>query len=349
MSNQFGTFISEKRKKKNLTIRYLAQILNISASYLCDLEQGRKLPPQDDKTNLYDDLVIVLNLDDEEIQQMRVAVDNDLAEKSRTSPDMVNYISKNEEARIAFRQIKELEPTDNELKEVIEMLRNKMSQNRPIYRDDTIDSIAENFLSKNYPVFLGEPKPVNVEHIIENEGYLLQGISFADRGILGAAIFRDTYIDTLDSEGTGGIVRNFIKGGSILFDELEADKSESRYKTTLAHELGHMILHQTYYTNSNVEIKCRKDVIGNYNYKELITRNDWEEHQANWFASCILIPKSMLIKTIYNLAFNCEIPIPSKFKYLAKDEKYKIINIISEKFDVSKEMAKIRFEKIFLR
>lgn len=349
MGKRFGEFISKKRQQNNLSIRKMAQMLSMSSSYLCDLEQGRKLPPQDENSNLYDDLVIVLKLNDEEIQEMKVSVDNDLAERSKTSPDLINYISNNDEARMTFRLIKELNPTDLELKEVVNMLKNKMNKNRPVYRDETIDTIAYNLLLDKYSFYIQQPIPVDIERIIELEGYSLQGVSFADRGILGSAIFKDTNVNVLDSEGTGEIKTITVKANSILFDEFEAEKSEVRYRTTIAHELGHMILHKKYYTNSTIEIKCRKDVVDNYDYKELTTRYDWEEHQANWFAACILIPKDMLIKMIYELVLNFEIPIPSKLKYISSDEKNRIIDKISTTFNVSRQMAKIRFEKVFLR
>ena len=43
--NRFGEFIIKKREQLGLTARKLAQMLDTSASYLCDIEQGRKKPP----------------------------------------------------------------------------------------------------------------------------------------------------------------------------------------------------------------------------------------------------------------------------------------------------------------
>lgn len=346
-SNKFGTFLNEKRKGK-MSIREFAQKLDISASYLCDLEQGRKLPPvQDEASNLYKDIILLLRLSNDEIDIMNASIDEDLAENRRTSPDMAQYICQNEVARVAFRQIKELNPDASDLQEVIEMLKIKTKERRPIYKDSEIDDIAMNFLAEKYSEYLLHPQPVDIERIIEHEGYNLQEVSFVQRGILGATIFKDTIFKFVDSE-TGRPYESLVKAISVLYDEYEEKKSEVRFRTTLAHELGHIVLHKNYYVESD-NMLCRIEEIEQIGYKELITRKDWEEHQANYFAACILIPKDMLINVVFQAVKNYECPIPSKMKYMSLDEQDKLIKRISNIFNTSYQMTKIRFEKIFLR
>lgn len=346
--NLFGSFLNSKRKGR-MTIREFAQRLGISASYLCDFEQGRKLPPiQEESSSLYNDIVLLLGLNNEEIDYMNSCIDEDLAENNKTSPDLVKYITSNESARVAFRQIKDLNPNSEDLTEVINMLKEKTKERRPIYKDSEIDDIALNFLKDKYPEYLTNPQPINIEMIIENEGYFLQEVSFKERGYLGAAIFKDTEFELVDpTEYTPK--KQLIKAGSILYDELEEKKSEVRFRTTIAHELGHMILHRNYYENNSTNMLCRLDEIESYSYRELVTRRDWEEHQANQFASCILIPRNMLIQVVFEFVRNYECPIPSRMKFISQEEKDNIIKKISIIFNTSIQMSKIRFEKIFLK
>ena len=163
--NKFGSFLNEKRKEKR-TIRELSKKLDISSSYLCDLEQGRKLPPiQDGTVQLYDDLIVLLNLTTEEIEEMYSCIDEDLAENNRTAPDITSYISQNHSARVAFREIKDLNPDKDDFEAVLKMLREKTKEKRPVFKDSQIDDIALNLLSSNYPEYLIKPTPVNIEKI----------------------------------------------------------------------------------------------------------------------------------------------------------------------------------------
>lgn len=345
--NKFGSFLNEKRKEK-MTIRELSKKLDISSSYLCDLEQGRKLPPiQDGTVQLYDDLIVLLNLTTEEIEEMYSCIDEDLAENNRTAPDITSYISQNHSARVAFREIKDLNPDKDDFEAVLKILREKTKEKRPVFKDSQIDDIALNLLSSNYPEYLIKPTPVNIEKIIEKEGYNLQEVSFVNRKVLGAAIFKDEDFQLIDSL-TGEIVVENIPAGSIIYDEYEEKKSEVRFRTTIAHELGHMVLHKDYYNNEK-NVMCRREDVESEGPRNLVTRHDWEEHQANQFASCILIPKPMLLDIVFEAVKNYECPVPSKMKFMSEGEREKLVNWIAEVFNVSKIMAKIRFEKIFFK
>ena len=43
----FGEIISSARKNKGMTLKKVSQFMNLSISYLCDIEKGRKLPPEE--------------------------------------------------------------------------------------------------------------------------------------------------------------------------------------------------------------------------------------------------------------------------------------------------------------
>ena len=45
MNNKFGIYITEKRIEKEIGLREMADILDISPSYFSDIEKGRRNPP----------------------------------------------------------------------------------------------------------------------------------------------------------------------------------------------------------------------------------------------------------------------------------------------------------------
>lgn len=86
MYANFGEFISKKRIEKKITIRKMAEMLNVSAPFLTDVEKDRRNPF--DMENLTQ-LASILNLSKEENALML-----DLAGKKRNAvaPDLPEYI-----------------------------------------------------------------------------------------------------------------------------------------------------------------------------------------------------------------------------------------------------------------
>ena len=94
----FGDYISQKRKEKNFTIRELATKLEISFTYLSDVEKGRA---KAFKQDILKRIIEVFQLDDDEQDLL-----NDLAGKSQdiVAPDIAEYLKKHPEAVAAFRK-----------------------------------------------------------------------------------------------------------------------------------------------------------------------------------------------------------------------------------------------------
>ena len=349
--SKFGEFISNKRMKMGFSARKLAQLLDTSSSYLCDIEQGRKFPPfTDEKNEFYQGLIRYLGLTPEEISQMYKCVDEDLAQKGVISPDIVEYVNSSNESRIAFRTIKELNPTADELQEALNFLKQKIHKERLIISDEELDSRALTFLETNYPQYIANPRPIDIENIIETSGYSLQSVVFVDRSILGASVFETQFVEVIDS-ATLLPEKVLFSSNSILFDEVEASKFEHRTRMTLAHEFAHMVLHKPIYSKETGTLLCRHDQIlmNSDNVKTLITKRDWEEHQANYYASCLLIPKPMLLYVLLDASANYEIPSIQKLKFISNEERELIVDRLSEIFAVSKQMAAIRLNKFLLK
>jgi len=117
----FGTFIREKRMQKNITLRCLVELLDLSPVHISNIENDRRPAPKDDVLKR---LIKVLNLNKQEQIEMY-----ELAAKSKritTVPgDLPEYISKNELARVALRTAKDVDATDCEWMEFINKLKER--------------------------------------------------------------------------------------------------------------------------------------------------------------------------------------------------------------------------------
>lgn len=115
----FGKLIKEKRLKKNMTMKDVANRLDLSVSYLSDIEKGRRNPLELDKLQ---ELSKILSLTQEEENQMM-----DLAGKERNevSPDLSNYVVKNQVVTDALRTAKNVDISEQEWFDFIEKILNK--------------------------------------------------------------------------------------------------------------------------------------------------------------------------------------------------------------------------------
>jgi transcriptional regulator with XRE-family HTH domain len=113
---RFGAEIARLRKEKQMSIREFARKIvkedgaPMSASYLCDIEKGRKKPPSL-----------------EVIRRMAALLDGDLDRllnlAQRTPPDIKEIVQENENVRRMLRKAKQLGFRDwTEVEEYIENL-----------------------------------------------------------------------------------------------------------------------------------------------------------------------------------------------------------------------------------
>ncbi len=139
----------------------------------------------------------------------------------------------------------------------------------PLLADDTIESYAHETLNDFYS-WLGCDISVPVQAEVMAEQYLGYDIEltseglFSDPGYLGGIVFDD----------------NVIKINAA------AEAHEGRYNFTLAHEIGHHVMHRALFLEKQTEtqnILCRET--GN---KPLV------EQQADRFAAALLMPESFV-------------------------------------------------------
>lgn len=105
----FGEFLSAKRLEKNMSVRAFADLLDISSSYLCEIEKGvRSAPSYEILLRICD--VLSLNVDDTYLLL-------DLAAHSKSRPtvaeDIVDYICDN---AIVYRVLRTAVKNDVDVK-----------------------------------------------------------------------------------------------------------------------------------------------------------------------------------------------------------------------------------------
>lgn len=221
--------------------------------------------------------------------------------------------------------------------------------NIDILSRDKIDNEAEKFLMKYRPNALKKATKLDLETLIEND--LGVEIDYQnldkDHQILGATIFRDGYMEVYNNENKQ--LKKFKKNTMVFDIKLSEDyRQEGRFLFTLAHEIGHWVLHRKYFfidegqqslfdyyneeeknsiicakRNENDMIKVRKR-----------TEGEWIEWQADNFASSILMPKHVFKLTYEEL----------KKKNLNKG---KILEELSQTFGASKKACEIRINILY--
>lgn len=126
--SEFSDYLKGKRIEKNITLREMAKDLNISVSYLSDIESGHKMAPnsKDDKyKNLIDDISKYLELNEIEKSKFVELADMDLADRGHISNDITNYIGQTPLASVALRKAKETNLTNDDWERIIENMDNK--------------------------------------------------------------------------------------------------------------------------------------------------------------------------------------------------------------------------------
>ncbi|MCL1873961.1 MAG: helix-turn-helix transcriptional regulator [Clostridiales bacterium] len=105
--NTFGDFISVKRHEREIPAQQMAETLGLSPGYYCDIEKGRRKPPE---RALLQKLIETLRLSSEDICTFY-----DLAGKARSEapPDLPEYINENQVVRVALRLAKDKGSTDD--------------------------------------------------------------------------------------------------------------------------------------------------------------------------------------------------------------------------------------------
>ena len=188
---------------------------------------------------------------------------------------------------------------------------------------EQINSAAESFLKRYWP---SKKLPIQIEEIIEFQLNIdiipIQGLKDCFKK-LGLDI--DAFISS-----------NFE---TITVDQSMQERIATRYRFSLAHEIGHMLLHEYLYFQfrfNNINEWCK--IIREIPLEDR-GRVEW---QADEFAGRLLVP-SLPLKENYQVALR------EAKKYVKKSEKELLIDMairyfLAPKFEVSNSVIRIRSE-----
>ena len=225
-------------------------------------------------------------------------------------------------------------------------------------KKEDIEKEAEYLANKYFPECVENCLSIPIDLMIEKMGINLEFRKLSiHKEILGACIFKDGTINLFDENNKQ--FKEIVKANTIVINSNLEDDNDIRINFTLGHELGHNVLqgplyidyeNQVTFFENDCAISCKREyVVPTLTHKQLVTKLDWMEWQANYFASAILIPRSSIYKflQVYIEKYKDVLGKPI-LENLSPNEKYGLITIISEKYNVSFEMAKNRLSNLGL-
>jgi Zn-dependent peptidase ImmA (M78 family) len=195
-----------------------------------------------------------------------------------------------------------------------------LSPNIPYLTYTDIGRKAQEFLSQHYPSL---ELPIPIERIIDVE--------------LGLNIFPFPRLYK-DFKQNGFLSRD---RSTIYVDEIQSDEFPEKYRFTLAHELGHFVLHKNYYEDLSFEsvdefikwkLSVPQDEIG------------WFETHADWFAEQVLVPITCLEATCKEIIDNYQ-HIFSQFTVIPDDFWSYISKEVARPFEVNPPVIELRIKR----
>ncbi len=179
---------------------------------------------------------------------------------------------------------------------------------------------AESFLRQHHPSF---EIPIPVEDIIELK--------------LGLNIF--PFPRLYKDHGLNGFLSRDLS--TIHVDEIQYNQFNEKYRYTLAHELGHYVLHKACYDDLTFQ---SIDDYKRWRISVPAEEISWFETQGEWFAGQLLVPTKQLIDVCHTVV--------AKHRHVFKkmtslpDDIWSYISIeIAGYFDVNPPVVEIRIKK----
>ena len=212
----------------------------------------------------------------------------------------------------------------------------------PFMQKKDLDTIAEEFLKKYYPVALENPINVDVKEVANKMGLKIFKHNIAsDNSVFGRIFFNDTLAEFYNSNSKK-MEKLRVKAKSIVYDPdaYFMDNIENENNNTIIHECIHYEFHrhviefQREFNSKASMIECNV----NGNTDEAIVDIQSLEWQANALAPRILMPyktfaeEARKIINIFSSGNNCN------SLYIMPD----VIDYLHKKFHVSKVSVKIR-------
>ena len=198
-----------------------------------------------------------------------------------------------------------------------------MKLNLPRYTYSEVGRIANNFLKEHHPSL---DIPIPVEDILDLK--------------MGFHIF--PFPRLFKDFGLNGFLSSDMS--TIYVDEVQYDQYNEKYRYTLAHELGHYVLHKSVY--ENLPYKSPEEFV-HWRLHVPPEEIGWFETHGNWFAGHLLVPTSCLEEVCRDIVLKYQDTF-SEFDSIPDDIWSYISNEVATYFDVNPPVveAQIRKESI---
>lgn len=164
----------------------------------------------------------------------------------------------------------------------------------PVLKQQEIEEIAYMVLKDTQPDCLSRCEPIPVERIMEKAfGLRIEPLMMTpDGSILGQTYFQDMQDQFCVPHSLSyGWMTTSIQRKTVVIDSFLYENEQQRLAFTLAHELGHWVLHQRFYTESEQAAARTRVFRDNHTCYLPRTPVEWTEWQADCFASCFLLPR----------------------------------------------------------
>lgn len=217
-----------------------------------------------------------------------------------------------------------------------------------------IDNEAESLLNQYYRDCLYNAQPTPIEELIEKIGLRIEYKKISPKSeVLGAFVFNEGYLNVYDN----GFNENYLfDEKTIIIDTSMVENDDKRLAFTYGHELGHFVTQYSLFhidkkqltlfdvtTDEQVAVTCHRNSVSSNNKKQLSTKEDWQEWQANYFSSCVLIPKVSLKNILSPFLKDYDVmKREAVLDNLSEVELQNLINKLTTIYSVSKEMMKNR-------
>ncbi len=212
--------------------------------------------------------------------------------------------------------------------DLLKNIRSDKSGN-PILSAEQIEIIVEEILQKFNSGLLKELKPTPIADLMQQ----LKGIKF------NITPFEHEYLGRIN------LKESFIELNAYHFSP---DEKSLRWRFTLAHEIGHFFLHSLAGTIMLEDTEQMFRIFDEPQKKEI---RDWQEWQANIFASALLLPRKPFCLFVERELRKHDF-VRNKTVFFLDNQpgSRKLLNIIVDtihmKCNVSKQVVKIRLEKL---
>jgi len=166
-----------------------------------------------------------------------------------------------------------------------------------IYRNEALDVIARNIISKHNPALLHSPAPIPIETVIEKVYKLKMEFQFIRKNgrILGETVFEDCMVPIYNKRSGEGYKLEPFPAGTIIIDaSLFNCRGDGRFMFTCAHELAHWVIDKDYFTELGKTASMTAKAVRSSETDKSI------ECQANRLACRILMPKGTVKMAFYN-------------------------------------------------